>query len=103
MRAKKDCREYRSNQILRALILDWISLDYHHVLQAAAGTAAEAARDRAIEKNRGNYFLIVNGSMPARGAGARSTTGGKSGLSLVRTVGTCTTLEALMLTARSPK
>ena len=36
---------------LESLILDSISLVYHHVLQSAAGAAAEAARDRAIEQN----------------------------------------------------
>ena len=69
---------------LESLILDSISLVYHHVLQSAAGAAAEAARDRAIEQNWGKYFLIVDGSIPGKDAGARSTTGGKAGLSLVQ-------------------
>lgn len=97
---------------LESLILDWISLDYHHVLQAAAGAAAEAARDRAIEQNQGKYFLIVDGSIPGKDAGARSTTGGKSGLSLVRNaaqgaavivaVGTCATFGGIGAAAPNP-
>lgn len=97
---------------LESLILDSLSLDYHHVLQAAAGTAAEAARDRAIEQNWGKYFLIVDGSIPGKDEGARSTTGGKSGLSLVRhaaqgaavvvAVGTCATFGGIGAAAPNP-
>ncbi|EGV33656.1 hydrogenase (NiFe) small subunit HydA [Thiorhodococcus drewsii AZ1] len=46
------------------LIFDFISLDYHHTLQAAAGEAAEAARLQAMEANRGEYLVIVDGSIP---------------------------------------
>lgn len=97
---------------LESLILDAISLDYHHVLQAAAGAAAEAARDRAIEQNWGKYFLVVDGSIPGKDAGARSTTGGKAGLSLVRnaaqgaaviaSVGTCAAFGGIGAAAPNP-
>jgi hydrogenase small subunit len=46
------------------LILDVISLDYHHTLQAAAGHQAEAAREQAMRENHGEYLLIVDGSLP---------------------------------------
>jgi hydrogenase small subunit len=46
------------------LILDVISLDYHHTLQAAAGHQAEAAREQAMKENHGEYILIVDGSLP---------------------------------------
>jgi hydrogenase small subunit len=46
------------------LILDVISLDYHHTLQAAAGHQAEAAREQAMRDNHGEYLLIVDGSLP---------------------------------------
>ncbi len=46
------------------LILDVISLDYHHTLQAAAGHQAEAAREQAMKENAGEYLLIVDGSLP---------------------------------------
>ena len=35
------------------LIFDAISLDYHHTLQAASGHGAEAAREAAMEEERG--------------------------------------------------
>ncbi|MEZ5721988.1 MAG: twin-arginine translocation signal domain-containing protein [Paracoccaceae bacterium] len=46
------------------LIFNAISLDYHHTLQAASGHAAEEAREKAMEENRGNYLVIVDGSIP---------------------------------------
>ncbi len=49
---------------LEDLILNVISLDYHHTLQAAAGEAAELARAQAMEDNKGQYLVIVDGSIP---------------------------------------
>jgi hydrogenase small subunit len=46
------------------LILDVISLDYHHTLQAAAGDAAEHAREQAMHANEGKYLVVVDGSLP---------------------------------------
>ncbi|MCW2310229.1 hydrogenase small subunit [Rhodobium gokarnense] len=54
---------------LEDLIFDFISLDYHHTLQAASGEAAEAARHEAMEANKGKYIVVVDGSVPV-GAGA---------------------------------
>jgi hypothetical protein len=47
------------------LIFDTISLDYHHTLQAAAGEAAEHAREQAMQANEGEYLVVVDGSLPA--------------------------------------
>ena len=49
---------------LESLIFEAISLDYQHTLQAAAGEAAEGARERAMQEHRGRYLLIVDGSVP---------------------------------------
>lgn len=70
---------------LESLIFDQFSLDYHHVLQAAAGAAAEQARHRAIQQNFGKYALVVDGGIPLDAEGHYSTTGGKSGREIVRT------------------
>ncbi len=43
---------------VESLIFDTISLDYHHTLQAAAGHAAEAAREAAMEENSGSTFWL---------------------------------------------
>ncbi|RME16067.1 MAG: twin-arginine translocation signal domain-containing protein [Alphaproteobacteria bacterium] len=46
------------------LIFNAVSLDYHHTLMAASGTAAEEARLAAMEANYGKYLLVVDGSIP---------------------------------------
>lgn len=85
---------------IESLIFDSISLDYHHTLQAAAGSAAEAAREAAMEENYGNYLLVVDGSIPLDNPGY-STIAGISNLDMltecakgaaaVIAIGTCAT------------
>jgi len=71
---------------LESLILGAISLDYHHTLQAAAGTAAEAAREQAMEQFFGKYLLIVDGSIPLKDNGVYSTIAGVSNLQMLQDV-----------------
>jgi len=54
---------------IESLIFEAISLDYQHTLQAAAGEAAEHARETAMKDNWGKYLLIVDGSIPTTNAG----------------------------------
>jgi len=70
---------------LEGLIFDAISLDYHHTLQAASGTAAEEARKTAMTENRGKYLLVVDGSIPTGNAGY-STIAGISNLDMLKEV-----------------
>ncbi|MEZ5541316.1 MAG: hydrogenase small subunit [Pseudomonadota bacterium] len=70
---------------VEGLIFDTISLDYHHTLQAAAGSAAEAAREAAMKENAGNYILIVDGSIPTKDP-AFSTIAGVSNLDMLEEV-----------------
>lgn len=53
---------------VEGLILDYVSLDYHHTLQAASGDAAEQAREEAMKANRGKYLLVVDGALPGPNA-----------------------------------
>ena len=46
------------------LLLDVISLDFQENLMAAAGAAAEKALHDSMQQNKGNYILIVTGSVP---------------------------------------
>ncbi len=60
------------------LVLDLISLDYQENLQAAAGSAAEAALHSAMEDHKGEYVLIVTGSVPLAENGIYTTIGGRT-------------------------
>jgi len=83
---------------VESLIFDSISLDYHHTLQAAAGHAAEAAREAAMEENKDKYLVVVDGSIPMDNPGY-STIAGISNYDMlvdtakhaaaIVTVGTC--------------
>ena len=59
------------------IILDLISLDYAEVLMAAAGHQAEEAKHQTMEKYKGKYILIVEGSIPTGAEGAYCTIGGE--------------------------
>jgi len=83
---------------VEGLIFDAISLDYHHTLQAAAGTAAEAAREAAMEENYGKYILVVDGSIPTANPGYSTIAGISNqdmlmdvakGAAAIISVGTC--------------
>ena len=48
-----------------SLIFDYISLEYHETLMAAAGWQAEHNLESAIEKYKGQYILMVEGGIPS--------------------------------------
>ena len=68
---------------VESLIFDAISLDYHHTLQAAAGHGAEDARLAAMEENKGNYLVVVDGSIPV-GHPEYSTIAGITNLDMLK-------------------
>ncbi len=90
---------------LEDLIFDFISLDYHHTLQAVSGEAAEAARRKSIEENRGKYIVVVDGSVPTANGGVYSMIAGQTNLAMlaetvehaaaVVAVGTCAAFGGL--------
>lgn len=51
------------------LVLDVISLEYHEVLSAAFGEQAEENKHRALERYKGKYILVVDGSIPVKDGG----------------------------------
>ena len=69
---------------LEDLIFDFISLDYHHTLQAAAGDAAEHAREAAMAANKGKYIVVVDGSVPVKDGGIYSAIAGISNLDMLQ-------------------
>ncbi|MDO9266400.1 MAG: hydrogenase small subunit [Sulfurimonas sp.] len=47
-----------------SLIFDYISLEYHETIMAAAGWQAEQNLEHAIQKYKGRYILMVEGGIP---------------------------------------
>jgi len=60
------------------LVLDVVSLDYQHTIMAAAGHQAEAALQDTMAKNKGEYLLVVTGSIPLKDGGIYTTIGGRT-------------------------
>ncbi len=60
------------------LVLDLISLDYSEALMAGAGEAVERAKHDAMEKNKGEYLLVVTGSVPMAEDGIYLTIAGRT-------------------------
>ena len=71
---------------IESLIFNAISLDYHHTLMAASGTAAEHARETAMKESYGKYLLIVDGSIPLKDNGLYSTIAGRTNLDMLQEV-----------------
>ncbi len=63
---------------LESLILDHISLEYHETLNAGAGHRAEQHKEHILDKYRGQYLLIVDGSIPTGEAEAYCMVAGRT-------------------------
>jgi hydrogenase small subunit len=65
------------------MIFNIISLDYDDTLMAAAGSAAEKAREKAMHDNWGKYLIVVDGSVPTADDGVYCAAAGKSALDIL--------------------
>ncbi len=68
------------------LILEYLSLDYHETIMAPSGHGAEKSLEDTIEKYRGEYLCVMEGSIPTKMGGRYLMIGGKTGLELGRKV-----------------
>jgi len=73
-----------SHPLVTDLILDQISLDYTETLQAAAGKQAEEALHDTMTKHKGNYLMLVEGSVPTADGGVYCCIGGRTALDIVQ-------------------
>ncbi|MEZ5317990.1 MAG: hydrogenase small subunit [Vicinamibacterales bacterium] len=77
-----------SHPIVSDIILDKISLDYTETLQAAAGHQAEATLHETMQKHRGEYLMLVEGSVPTEAGGVYCCIGGRTALDIVKEAAT---------------
>ena len=66
-----------SHPLVADVLLDKISLDYTETLQAAAGHQAEEALHNTMKKYKGEYLMLVEGSVPTNDGGIYCTIGGR--------------------------
>src|SRR5512139_529516 len=72
-----------SHPIVSDIVLDKISLDYTETLQAAAGKQAEEALHQTMQKYKGEYLMLVEGSVPTEADGVYCCIGGRTALDIV--------------------
>lgn len=97
-----------------SLIFDYISLDYHETLMAAAGWQAEEILEHAMKDHAGHYILLVEGGVPTAMNGMYLTLGaqGRTGLDLVQeaaenaaaifSIGTCASFGGIQAASPNP-
>ncbi|MDD8027215.1 MAG: hydrogenase small subunit [Acidobacteriota bacterium] len=66
------------------LVLNSISVDYQETLMAAAGFQAEASMRATMEKFKGRYVLVVEGSLSTAADGVYCAIAGRSGPDILR-------------------
>ncbi len=73
-----------SHPTVGKLLLDTISLDYTETLQAASGQHAEEALHETMAKYRGEYLMMVEGSVPSADGGIYCCIGGRTATDIVQ-------------------
>jgi hydrogenase small subunit len=73
-----------SHPIVADLILDKISLDYTETLMAASGHQAEDALRDTMTKYKGEYLMLVEGSVPTADGGVYCCIGGRTALDILQ-------------------
>lgn len=97
-----------------SLIFDYISLEYHETLMAAAGHQAESNLENAIKKYKNHYILMVEGGIPTGVTenyltiGAQGHTGKQvaehacEGAAAIFSIGTCSSFGGIQAAYPNP-
>jgi len=97
-----------------SLLFDFISLEYHETLMAAAGWQAERNLEHAIEKYKGRLIVMVEGGIPAGDSefyltvGAHGTTGAAharaaaDAAAAIFAIGTCSSFGGIQAAGPNP-
>jgi hydrogenase small subunit len=72
-----------SHPLVADLLIDKISLDYTETLQAAAGKQAEATLHKTMTEHKGNYLMLVEGSVPLAAGGVYCCIAGRTAVDIV--------------------
>jgi hydrogenase small subunit len=65
-----------SHPTVAEIVLDTLSVDYHEVIMAASGEAAERAREATMKAFPNGYIAVVEGAIPTAEGGIYCTVGG---------------------------
>jgi hydrogenase small subunit len=88
----QDCAG-NSESILRSsdppvaeIVLELLSWEYHELIMAGAGQAAESALQRVVREEKGKYLAVVEGAIPTADGGVYCTIGGRTALDIAHEV-----------------
>lgn len=94
------------------IVLDIMSVDYHETIMAPAGLQAEKSLQDVVKNEKGNYFVVVEGSIPMKDDGVYCCVGGRSAIEIARevcgnalatiAVGTCATFGGIPAALPNP-
>lgn len=97
-----------------SLIFDYISLEYHETVMAAAGWQAEHNLEHAIKEYKGQYILLVEGGIPTGDTehyltvGPHGTSGKQHAIkasenaAAIFAIGTCSSFGGIQAAAPNP-
>ncbi len=94
------------------LVLEVLSLEYHHTLMAAAGEQAEEQLDQAVKKYEGKFICVVEGAVATKFGGAYGKVAGQPFIKIAEAVckkaaaviciGTCSSFGGIQAAAPNP-
>ncbi len=94
------------------IILDVLSVDYHETIMAPSGFQAEKSLMDVVKNHKGNYLVVVEGSIPMKDDGIYCCIGGRTAVDLARevcgsaiatiAVGTCATYGGIPAASPNP-
>lgn len=83
-----------SNPTIFDLITDRLSLDYHETLMVPSGAAAESLLRTTTAENEGDFFCVVEGSIPTAMDGNYGRIGGRTMLAIAQEI--CPKAKAIL-------
>lgn len=94
------------------IVLDILSVDYHETIMAPSGFQAEKSLMDVVNNNKGEYFVVVEGSIPVKDNGIYCCVGGRTALDIAKevcgnalatiAVGTCATYGGIPAALPNP-
>ena len=75
-----------SNPDVAHIVMELLSWEYHEVIMAGSGDAANKALDRVVREEKGKYLVVVEGAIPLADGGIHCTIGGRTALDIATQV-----------------
>ncbi len=69
-----------------SIVLDVLSVDYHETIMAPSGFQAEKSLQDVVDNHKGEYFVVVEGSIPLKDNGVYCCIGGRSAIDIAKEV-----------------